>query len=252
MLPVKITVLALFIFVGMADKFGETSDLSNKKTKLKVSSPLLSKMKTVKKKSKVTVDPSKTYIKSVETSHIKEESYHEPTESYITVEEYSDGQGALEHIFVSKVNDKLVKKIEEKKWIFDSIFDVWLQILEIKKKLLYKLWKKKQGKKKESGENNHYEYYIPYYTSTYKPYIKDHSHYRMVTTVSYPKYTTTSTYATGLGKIYHYDDKPIFENSEQPKYKMNHDKDELQLHQFKLKIDNSQKTEPQVIKTENG
>ena len=135
MLPVKITVLTLFIFVGMADKFGETSDLSNKKTKLKVSSPLLSKMKTVKKKSKVTVDPSKTYIKSVETSHIKEESYHEPTESYITVEEYSDGQGALEHIFVSKVNDKLVKKIEEKKWIFDSIFDVWLQILEIKKNL---------------------------------------------------------------------------------------------------------------------
>lgn len=67
------------------------------------------------------------------------------------------------------LNLKLLKKVEEKKWIFDKLFKAWLAILELKKKFLFQLWLKKQGKKKKESGGEHYEYFIPYYTSTYKP-----------------------------------------------------------------------------------
>jgi len=68
------------------------------------------------------------------------------------------------------VSGKLYKKIDEKKWLFDTLFHLWLGILEAKKELLYKLWLKKKGKKGRSNNDQHYEFIIPYYSSTYKPY----------------------------------------------------------------------------------
>merc|ERR1712243_83867 len=153
--------------------------------------------------------PSHTYVTSTK------ESYHEPTESYIIVEEYTEEESDKDHKFVAKVNEKLIKKIEEKKWIFDSIFDVWLQVLEIKKKILYKLWKKKQGKKKKESGNTHYKYYIPYYSSTYKPYVKDHYHVKP--TVSYTHHTTTTTYKPRRKEKDHFKVPPISFRSEQIK-----------------------------------
>ena len=75
------------------------------------------------------------------------------------------------------LNLKLLKKVKEKKWIFDKLFKVWLAVLEVKKKFLFQLWLKKQGKKKVDSFEEHYEYFIPYYTSTYKPhhYTKSYS-----------------------------------------------------------------------------
>lgn len=68
------------------------------------------------------------------------------------------------------VSGKLYKKIDEKKWLFDTLFHLWLGILEAKKELLYKLWLKKKGKKGRSNNDQHYEFIFPYYSSTYKPY----------------------------------------------------------------------------------
>jgi len=70
------------------------------------------------------------------------------------------------------VTGKLNKKIDEKKWLFDTLFHLWLGILEAKKELLYKLWLKKKGKKK-GRSNEHYEFVIPYYvySTTYKPHL---------------------------------------------------------------------------------
>jgi len=67
------------------------------------------------------------------------------------------------------VSGKLYKKIDEKKWLFDALFHLWLGILEAKKELLYKLWLKKKGKKGRSNNDQHYEFIIPYYSSTYQP-----------------------------------------------------------------------------------
>ena len=75
----------------------------------------------------------------------------------------------LKKKLIVPLNLKLLKKVEEKKWIFDKLFKAWLAILELKKKFLFQLWLKKQGKKKKESGGEHYEYFIPYYTSTYKP-----------------------------------------------------------------------------------
>ena len=83
--------------------------------------------------------------------------------------------------------------------------------------------KKKQGKKKEGG-NIVYEYYIPYYTSTHKPYIKDDNQYHVKSTiVSYIHHTTTTTtYKPGRKESYN-KVEPILEKIEQIKYKRNED-----------------------------
>ena len=81
----------------------------------------------------------------------------------------------FEEKILAQLNLKLLKKVEEKKWLFDKIFNGWLSVLELKKKFLFELWSMKQKKKKkDSGE--HYEYFIPYYTSTYKPQIPSKSY----------------------------------------------------------------------------
>jgi len=73
---------------------------------------------------------------------------------------------------LDSLTGKLYKKIDEKKWLFDTLFHLWLGILDAKKKLLYKLWLKKKGKKK-GRSNEHYEFVIPYYvySTTYKPHL---------------------------------------------------------------------------------
>ena len=82
--------------------------------------------------------------------------------------------------FIKGLNAKLFKKVDNKKWIYDRMFEFWLKILEAKKSLLYEIWKKKKGpngKKKSSNVPDHYEFYIPYYSSTYKPYYHE-EHYQ--------------------------------------------------------------------------
>ena len=99
---------------------------------------------------------------------------------------------------LAPINLKLIKKVEEKKWIFDKLFNLWLGILEAKKKLLFKIWQKKQGKKKKRNGPQHYEYYIPYYTSTMKP--------------IYHKKRTVQTYHVNSKEANHYDQVKSYEN----------------------------------------
>ena len=102
--------------------------------------------------------------KHEEYSNLEHEDYDEDEKVY-----------DFEEKIVAQLNLKLLKKVEEKKWLFDKIFNGWLAVLELKKKFLFELWSMKQKKKKkDSGE--HYEYFTPYYTSTYKPQIPSKSY----------------------------------------------------------------------------
>ena len=91
--------------------------------------------------------------------------------SYEEYEDYDEYEIVydLKEKILAPLNIKLLKKVEEKKWLFDKLFSAWLAVLELKKKFLFQLWLKKQGKKKKDNGDEHYEFFIPYYTSTYKP-----------------------------------------------------------------------------------
>ena len=123
----------------------------------------------------------------------------------------------FEEKIIAQLNLKLLKKVEEKKWLFDKIFNGWLAVLELKKKFLFELWRMKQGKKKkDSGE--HYEYFIPYYTSTYKPHLQ----------------SKTYTYESGYGHEAghqspdHYKDDHHIANDEHEYYVADkHEKDDI-------------------------
>ena len=116
---------------------------------------------------------------------------------------------------LAPINLKLIKKVEEKKWIFDKLFNLWLGILEAKKKLLFKIWQKKQGKKKKRNGPQHYEYYIPYYTSTMKP-----IYHKKI----YSK--TVQTYHENSKEANHYDQVKSDENYDNTKEKsVKYDKD---------------------------
>ena len=94
-------------------------------------------------------------------------------------EDYDKDQNVydLKDEILAPLNLKLLKKVEEKKWLFDKLFNGWLAVLELKKKFLFELWRVKQRKKKKDRSEEHYEYVIPYYTSPYKPHLHSKSYY---------------------------------------------------------------------------
>ena len=142
-------------------------------------------------------EPKKVYIKKSEIKYkedpgifnfefpdiedVKKFIYYDEIEKKIETELDSLKKGR--DAFLKGLNAKIFKKIENKKWVYDRLFEFWLKILEAKKTLLYEKWKKKKGpngKKKSSYDPDHYEFYIPYYTSTYKPphYREEDHHYK--------------------------------------------------------------------------
>ena len=100
---------------------------------------------------------------------------HEQEYSNEEHEDYDDDEDQtvydLQDKILAPLNLKLLKKVEEKKWLFDKLFNGWLAVLELKKKFLFQLWRMKQRKKKKDRSDEHYEYVIPYYTSPYKPHL---------------------------------------------------------------------------------
>ena len=105
-----------------------------------------------------------------------EETYYEVEDESSYTDYFYDIENDIYNKFIGPLENKLYKKIEEKKFIYDVLFNMWLGILEAKKKVLYKIWKKKLGKKK-GNEDSHYEFYLPYYSSTPKPY--DHNNLQL-------------------------------------------------------------------------
>ena len=71
----------------------------------------------------------------------------------------------IESLFLEKLDRKILGKISKKKFLLDAFLGLWLNILEKKKALLFKLWQKKQFKKNGSVEArfNDQGFYIPYY-----------------------------------------------------------------------------------------
>ena len=79
--------------------------------------------------------------------------------------------------YLEKLDRKILKKIAKKKALMDSFLGHFLEILEIKKKLLFKLWKKKNSKKKKNNKRfNDQLYYIPYYNQE-KPIVQNQLSY---------------------------------------------------------------------------
>ena len=96
-----------------------------------------------------------------------EETYYEVEDDNSYIDFFYDIENDIFSKFIGPLENKLYKKIEEKKFIYDVLFNLWLGILESKKKVLFKIWKKKFVKKE--SESKHYEFYLPYYSSTHKP-----------------------------------------------------------------------------------
>merc|ERR1719219_1069879 len=65
--------------------------------------------------------------------------------------------------YLSKLDRKILDKIAKKKFLLDGFLGVWLQILEKKKKFLFKIWQKKKSKKTKEEDFNAQHFHIPYY-----------------------------------------------------------------------------------------
>ena len=105
---------------------------------------------------------------------VEEEYSYDEHEDY----DYDEDKSVydLKDEILAPLNLKLLKKVEEKKWLFDKLFNGWLAVLELKKKFLFELWRTKQRKKKKDRGEEHYEYVIPYYTAPYEPHLHSESY----------------------------------------------------------------------------
>ena len=103
-----------------------------------------------------------------ESGHSKERRHSSPSHTH---NGHRDTE--KEARYLEKLDRKILKKIAKKKALMDSFLGHFLGILEIKKKLLFKLWKKKNSKKKKNNKHfNDQLYYIPYYNQE-QPLVKN-------------------------------------------------------------------------------
>ena len=101
----------------------------------------------------------------IELSHTKS-SHHSGRSTYKTTQSIQNPEDhPWERKFLQELDRKILRKIAKKKKLLDAFLGGFLGILEIKKKLLFKLWKKKNSKKKKntSKQLNDEHFYIPYY-----------------------------------------------------------------------------------------
>ena len=109
-----------------------------------------------------------TFITSVVLDQQEEEiSYevHHYTQDHEDYDDYDDIEIDLHSNVVEPVEFLIYQTMEEKRYVKDLLFNLWLGVLEAKKRLLFSIWKKKFGIKEEP-EERHHQYYIPYYSTT--------------------------------------------------------------------------------------